>query len=357
MQPKYQALVSWIRGRIISGELHCGDKLQSEMELSAKFGISRQTVRQAIGVLAQEGLLESRQGSGTYVTQNNRPLRGQQRVVGIISTYVNDYIFPNIIRGMEEVLSRHGYTMQLAFTHNKVENERKALTNMLTKGVDGLIVEPAKSGLPNPNAALYRNLMQDHVPILFFNSYYPDVPLPHVALDDEGTGYVATQYLLRQGHRHIFGFFKLDDCQGRLRYTGYLRALMEAGVPLDDDRVLWYSTEDFDAGFATEDLLRRLGDSTALLCYNDQLALRMVRLLREAGRRVPADVSIVSVDNSSLASLCEVPLTSVAHPMERLGSAAAQKLLCLLENPHGNATVAFPARLVERSSVAPCTGR
>ncbi|WOC31961.1 MULTISPECIES: GntR family transcriptional regulator [Caproicibacterium] len=353
MLPKYMILVNWIRDRIKSQEFQYGEKLASEKELGQLFNVSRQTVRQAINVLVQEGLLESRQGSGTYVTRKIANTHAPQMVVGVISTYVNDYIFSGILRGMENVLTENGYSMQLAFTHNHMESEKKALSNMIARGVDGLIVEPAKSGLPSPNMDLYGEVLREGLPMLFFNTYYPSLQLPHVALDDMATGLAATEHLIRAGHRRIAGIFKLDDYQGRLRYAGYIRALMNAGIPLDDDLVLWYSTEDFADGFKTEKFQHRLQDATAVFCYNDQIALQVVATLRELGRRIPQDISIVSVDNSDLAKLCEVPLTSVAHPMEDLGMTAAQNLLRLIQDPTFNATVDFPPHLVERDSVCP----
>jgi GntR family transcriptional regulator of arabinose operon len=353
MLPKYMVLVNWIRDRIKSQELKYGEKLSSEKELGQMFSVSRQTVRQAINVLVQEGLLESRQGSGTYVTRKIATAHTPQMVIGVISTYVNDYIFSGILRGVENVLTENGYSMQLAFTHNHIESEKKALTNMMSHGVDGLIVEPAKSGLPSPNMDLYNEALHEGLPLLFFNTYYPALPLPHVALDDMATGLAATEHLIRAGHRRVAGIFKLDDYQGRLRYAGYIRALMNAGIELDDDLVLWYSTEDFSDGFSAEKFQGRLQDATAIFCYNDQIALQAVAALRELGKQVPQDVSVVSVDNSDLAKLCEVPLTSVAYPMEDLGMTAAQNLLRLIQDPTFNATVDFPPHLVERGSVCP----
>jgi GntR family transcriptional regulator of arabinose operon len=353
MLPKYMVLVNWIRDRIKNQEFKYGEKLASEKELGQMFSVSRQTVRQAINVLVQDGLLESRQGSGTYVTRRIAGKHSPKMVVGVISTYVNDYIFSGILRGMENVLTENGYSMQLAFTHNHIESEKNALANMLTRGVDGLIVEPAKSGLPSPNIDLYQEALQEGTPILFFNTYYSSLALPHVALDDAAAGLAATEYLIRAGHRRIAGIFKLDDYQGRLRYAGYVRALINAGIALDDNLVLWYSTEDFADGFSTGKMRQRLSSATAIFCYNDQIALKAVSALREAGKRVPEDVSVISVDNSDLAKLCEVPLTSVAHPMEELGITAAQNLLHLIQDPSFKATVNFPPHIVERSSVCP----
>jgi GntR family transcriptional regulator of arabinose operon len=350
--PKYMALANRIKSKIENGELKHGEKLSSENELGAVFGISRQTVRQAIGVLVREQYLESRQGSGTYVVYSAQEKREPSMTIGVVTTYVGAYIFPQIIRGIENVLTLGGYSMQLAFTHNKVQNERRALRSMLEKGVDGMIVEPTQSGLPNPNLEIYREIERRRIPVLLINSGCPGVGLPHVSMNDRAAGLLAAQHLIRAGHKRIAGIFKSDDRQGHLRYAGYLEALLNAGLTIHDENILWYSTQDIpdlpaDAGR----ILRRLQNCTGLVCYNDEIALQIVDLLKKNGIFVPDDISLVSFDNSDLAALCEVPLTSVANPMAALGETAARGLLRLIRGETFQATVEFEPTVVERDSV------
>lgn len=354
--PKYMALVKWIKEQVAENQLQYGDKFYSENELSAMFGISRQTVRQAVGILEQEKIVERRRGSGTYITYTTEVKREITRNIGVVTTYIDDYIFTSIIRGIETVLAQNGYTMQLAFTHNRVENETRALRLMLDKGVDGLIVEPTKSGLPSPNGALYCEIEEKKIPLIFINAYYPGMNFPHVAMDDTKAGYLAAQQLVRAGHNHIGGIFQSDDLQGHLRYAGYVKALMDAGLELRDENVLWYTTEDM-ADF-TEDarrVLRRMGESTGVVCYNDKVSMSLVDICKKNGVAVPERLSISSIDNSDLAALCEVPLTSVAHPMQLLGETAAQNLMKLIGGKRFDATVEFTPQVVERMSIR-CMG-
>ena len=77
--------------------------------------------------------------------------------------------------------------------------------------MDGIIAEPTKSGLPNPNLDLYRQIMEQGIPVIFINSYYPELKAPHVSLDDKMAGKMATKYLIQCGHREIAAIFKADD--------------------------------------------------------------------------------------------------------------------------------------------------
>ena len=350
--PKYMVLVNWIKQQVLSNQLKYGEKLFSENELSAMFGISRQTVRQAVGMLEQDNYVERRRGSGTFIKYSPLSHRKKTMNIGVISTYLDDYIFTSIIRGTETVLTKNGYTMQLTFTHNRVENESRALRTMIDKNVDGIIVEPTKSGLPNPNRCFYDEIYQKKIPLVFFNAYYPGLPFPHIAMNDTIAGRLATQALINAGHKKIAGIFMSDDMQGHMRYAGYLEALRTAGLDLHSERVLWYSTEDFTC--LSEDIhrvLRCLKDCTAFVTYNDQLAVNLIPLLREQGISVPEQLSVASIDNCDMASVFEVPLTSVAHPMSLLGETAAKNLLKLIDDPNFDATVDFIPELVERSSI------
>ena len=157
-QPKYQLLQQWLRDQINSGEYTANQQIPTELELAEQFGYSRQTIRQAISGLEQEGLLKRTPGRGTFVCQQNagRVNRSESRTrrVGVLTTYLDDYIFPGIINGIERVLSRHDYLFTLGLTHNKTLDEATALQKLLAAGVDGLIIEGTKTALPTPNEGM-----------------------------------------------------------------------------------------------------------------------------------------------------------------------------------------------------------
>lgn len=332
-----------------------GQRFYSENQLCQKYGLSRQTVRQALSALTDEGLLVSRKGSGTFVTAEavNRRF-SRTRTIGILVTYLSDYIFPIIIKELERIFTAEGYYVYLASTRNSVAQERKLLEAMLEKNVDGIILEPTKSALPNPNRDLYSQLLKSNYPLITINSAYPDLPFPQVALDDDQAGFIAAQYLLQSGHRQIGGLFKSDDMQGHLRYRGFQRALLQAGAAFADKQIYWYTTEDLpDLDIGGDQILRRLSGCSAVVTYNDQIAIRLIDLLQQHGLRVPEDLSIISIDDSRLASVSSVPLTSVRNPSSEVGKVAARNLLRLINGQNFDAGQSFAPQLVVRKSVCP----
>ncbi len=352
--PKYQQIVQWLSENMNNGTYRQGERIPSEHELSSQFGLSRQTVRHAIDILEQQGKVKRVRGSGTYVDQGSRRVHSERHMnIAVISTYVDRYIFPAVMRGLEAVLSQNGYTMQVSFTGNLVEQEGDILQRILEKKkIDGLIAEPAKSALPNPNLNYYRELTDKGIPVLFFNSHYPQLDLPYVSLNDEMAAGRAAEYLIRSGHKKIAGIFKCDDGQGHLRYTGYTRAMQEAGLKSDGKRVIWIDSEDLNNMSEWSDyLFRRLDGYTAVVCYNDEVAYKLANICQEKGVSVPDQLSIVGIDNSDLCLMGDIPITSFRHPMKELGEKTAQNMMQLIENPDFDGNYLFDAELVERSSV------
>lgn len=254
-QAKYEEIVNWITEKIENGDLAEGDKIYSENRLVSIFKVSRQTVRHAISVLGDNGLVVSIRGSGTYVKDSRRGVNRKKKTmrIAIMVTYVDEYIFPGIINEIERVLSKADYTLQIAFTHNAVERERHILENFLKEDmIDGVIAETTKSGLPNPNLDLYRELKRNGVPVVFINSSYPELSALHVSMDDFWAGKTATEHLLECGHRKIGAVFKLDDGQGHKRYAGYMAALMEHDIKVKGEYISWIDTMDLQKWSRTE---------------------------------------------------------------------------------------------------------
>lgn len=345
---KYQILENWIRSRILDGTYTSGQKIPSENKLAEQFSISRQTVRQAISHLEKKGTLESRRGSGTYVAEITRAM-----TIGYVATSITDYIFPGITSGIESVLTENGYSMTLGVTKNRVEIEHQLLLSLMNKGVDGIIVEGNRSALPNPNLPLYRELTDKGIPYVFINGYYEALDPIYVVTNDRKGGKLAVEYLYSLGHRRIGGIFKADDRQGHERYAGFSEAVVSSSLPMDDDEVIWYTTPDLDHIFAKSEesrLLRRLQKCSAVVCYNDQVAIRLIQVMLRNGIRVPQDKSVIGFDNSSISELSPVRITSVTHPAEMLGKEAARRLLDMIDSGSRSKPLVMDVELIIKDS-------
>ena len=149
---KYQAVAQYLREYIVLHSNESIGRLPTELELQDRFGVSRQTVRKAISILKDEGLIKSRRGSGYYPANAGFSSSMQ---IAVITTFVDDYIFPAVLRDMENVLSPSGYKLQVYSTLNRVSAEREILLSLKNHPVGGIIVEGSKTALPNACKASY----------------------------------------------------------------------------------------------------------------------------------------------------------------------------------------------------------
>lgn len=351
---------------ITSGKVQPGEKIYSENELVKMFGVSRHTVRQAVGDLVHEGLLYREQGAGTFCSNKKYQTIEQTRSsiqtsitngknIGVITTYISDYIFPSIIKGIESYLTAKGYTLTFACTDNNVEKEKQCLQTMLSRNIDGLIVEPTRSSTYNPNINYFLELEQNNIPYLMINQYYSQVMPPHIIMNDEHGGYIATEHLIKFGHDKIIGLFKTDDLQGVNRMQGFIRAFREHRLPFFPEMVITFTTDDLDSKLMErlENFFKADSMPSAIVCYNDQLALNVLNMLRRLGLSVPNDVSIVGFDDSSLAVATEVKLTSVTHPKMQMGIDAAKWIVSAVEKKGElPPSIVYEPKLVIRNSTA-----
>ena len=353
---KYTLLIDFIKRQIADGVYRQGDKLSSENKLAQQFGFSRQTIRQGLGVLEQEGVLVRRRGSGTYV--NRLAAKAEKTMnIGVITTYITDYIFPGITRGIEETLSQHGYHLTLGVTKNRVENESKILYSFLEGKVDGLIVEGTQTAFPNPNLSLYRRLTQKGIPYIFINGFYKELNAPYVVTNDRKCGLQAAEYLLRTGrNQKIGGIFKSDDMQGHERYAGFAAGVLKHGGILSDDAVLWYTTADVgtlfsDAGVPR--LLKCFADCAGVVCYNDQIAYALIQRLQKSGVRVPEQISVIGVDNANVSQYSPIPITTFDHPKEQLGREAAERIIRMVAYGTKEQPLVIDMPMIVRESTGP----
>lgn len=332
---KYQLLADRLREDLLRNSGQPGWKLPTELELVQQFRLSRQTVRHALRLLEEEGLIQRRQGSGSYATGL---LPGAApRQIAVVTSFLDDYIFPAILHDASDVFSRQGYSTAVYATENQVSVERDILLRLLEEPVSGLLVEGSKTALPTPNADLYQRLRRAGTPMVFLHGAYGELAgVPCVADDNYGGGYQLARYLTSKGHREIAGIFKSDDVQGPQRYHGAVSALRDAGFFIRDGRFAWYDTEDRrrlleekDPRLLVDFLQKRLEGASAVICYNDEIAYHLIQILLETGLRVPEEVAVVSFDNSYLSQISPVPITSLSH-RSRMGRVAAEQMAELL---------------------------
>lgn len=363
MKTKNSIVREYIKSTILDGTYVPHQKISSESELMERFNVSRHTVRLAIGDLVNQGWLYSKQGAGTFCAERNTKSSNHmtQKNIAIITTHISDYIFPSIIQGAESLLSKNDYQISLFSTDNNHENEKQILEKILTYQVDGVIIEPTQSAISNPNINYYLNLEKLNIPYIMINAYYDELEPLSITIDDEKGGYTITNHLIEQGHQNILGYFKTDDIQGNRRMKGYLKAHRTSQISINPNNIITYNTEE-KMKKPREELEKILEQPnkdwpTAIVCYNDEIAMLLLESLRKRNIKVPEDISLVGFDDSLLSRVSEVKLTTIKHPQRKMGEDAAEMMLKLLDKNTGSKTgvkkiesIVYEPELVERHS-------
>ncbi len=358
MAAKYLLLAAQLRQRRISLLRKGEHRFPSETELCAETGYSRETVRHAILLLEEEGLLMRVRGSGTYLTESGQNSAGR---IAVLTCCRDEYLYPQLLRDIEAVFRQRNYRTEQYSTDNSVETEREILQQLLADQPAGILIEGAKSAMPDPNQDLLSALEKQKVPTVWLHASPSGASLAGAAEqtcvqdDNIGGARLLAKYLLDKGHRQIAGIFKYDDGQGLERYRGFMDELLQAGCMPPDETLCWYGTKERETLLGGRlDWLHRfvaseLRNCSAVVCYNDEIAYPLIQCLLTAGKRVPEDVAVVSFDNSHYCRLSPVPITSLGHEKHQMGSSAALTLLAKIRGKQVR-SVLLPWTLYERES-------
>lgn len=357
MTKKYERVLQDISEKIISEEYKINEKIPTESELMEIYNVSRYTVRRAIDELEKKHFVYRIQGGGIFVDNwKDQPKSSNinnSKTIGLITTHVADYIFPKIISGIDEYISQFGYSILISNTQNNPEKERKNLTNLLSNNLSGLIIEPTRSALNNVNKSIYENIRSMGIPMLFINAAYDDLDFPYLIMDDVKIGEMITNYLISLGHKQIVGIFKVDDKQGIYRMKGYIRAYQQYPEISNMGEILMYQTEENKIHLFQKlhtILTRPTFVPTAIVCYNDQLAIQVIDYVKGMGLRIPEDISIIGVDDYEFSKFTNPPLTTVRHPQEKMGLDAGKMIIDMINKQPVQSKIYEP-EMIKRDSV------
>ncbi|MDB5077082.1 MAG: LacI family transcriptional regulator [Chloroflexi bacterium] len=233
-----------------------------------------------------------------------------------------------------------------------IGEDLRGLHELLHSGrVDGVVVRLAQE--PPVTDEVLEIIAAAGVPcVCIERAGAPHFGFSSVTYDDEGAAFAATTYLIEQGHRriaHVTG--DLRQVAARDRLAGYRRALNVAGLPLDEDLIQGGSWLPAEALAGSRKLLSLCDPPTAVFAANDHLALSVIEVLREHGRRIPEDVAVLGFDDVPLSQELVPPLSTVRIPFTDLGRQAADILLQIIRDKSAeHIAETVPLELIRRGT-------
>ena len=347
-----------LRREILNGKFGKNDKFPSEQMLVRRFKVARTTVRLALNRLKEDGILETRNGSGTYLSAMANRVTGR---LGLIIPHIaHGEISPPICSALAQAASDAGYTILFgdASSEDSETRIRRTLTlaqDYISQGVAGVFIEPIElvAEASTVTMRIIRLFEAHNIPIVLLDRDI--VPPPErsaydvVTIDNVQVGYRLATHLIERGARRICLFALPDSAPTvKLRFQGAREAALDRGLGVSAATCCLAQPDDL----ATVDrLLRMKSPPDAFLCANDLTAFSLVKTLEKLKKSVPRDILVTGIDDVRLASISTPSLTTVRQPCADIAKAAVIAMLQRLRDPSlPPRQILLNAPLIERSS-------
>lgn len=268
------------------------------------------------------------------------------RTFGMVVSDCSELLVAKMTRGVLDAATAEDYSVIMANTHLRGDLERKSITMLLDKRIDGLIL-----GAPFTLRPEQMEEIRAHgIPVVMLLRA-SDLPVDYVAGDNHGGGRLAVEYLAGRGVREIH-FLNLPrrHSGGEERRAGNRQAMRDHGLSYDEG--LFVEPDIELAREATHAILRRgVSPGGAVVCGCDVIAMGALRACFERGARVPEDVRIVGYDDIEMADHLRVPLTTIRQPVYEMGRQGVELLLRRRDNPSAERVKRrLPVELIVRRS-------
>lgn len=273
---------------------------------------------------------------------------GRSQVIGVLVPGLDNSYIGEIMRGIDDELARVNYNLMLYTTHRHHGHEASSVSTIANGLTEGLIlVVPL---IPTAYLAALRSRGFPHVLI---DQAEPTGASSVVDSTSWQGAYDATRYLIELGHRRIGFIGGLKELSSAIeRLNGYKAALADHQIPYDAALVTEGDFWQASGHLSAQKLLP--AQPTAIFAANDLMALGAMEALRDAGLRIPEDISLVGFDDIPQVSITHPKLTTVRQPLEHMGRMAVKLLLEQIENPENPARrMTLDTQLVVRDSCQP----
>jgi len=305
-------------------------------DIAKQAGVSHSTVSRALhgSPLISDATVERIRRialeMGYFPSATARSLKtNRSHALGVIVSSIDDPFFSEILQGVEEVAQENGYSMLMAASQRDPEREQVIVQDMRERHVDGLIICSTSFSTEQR-----RKLLEYGIPIVMVNNQAAEDYRYSIYHDDVDGSRQATHHLIGLGHQRIA--YLGNSLSGRTtldRLTGFRQEMDAAGLAIPPEYIHEVSGSRPEDGFASIDYFINLPQRpTAILCFNDMLAIGVLNGLHINGIRVPKDISVVGFDNIVFSAYTNPPLTTLDQPKRYIGEEAARLILSLL-NP------------------------
>jgi LacI family transcriptional regulator len=279
---------------------------------------------------------------------------GQINVVSLIIGDIRNPFYAGLTRAIKDILNKEGYMVVVSDTDYDAEKEAAHIQLASQYGFAGVIMVTALE-----TKALISKIKTLDCPVVLLNRYLPSVVTDVVSVDNFQGGYLATEHLIKLGHKniaHLAGVKNSTVVMDRIK--GYAEALKDYGLEFNENNITYGDLKKESGYQYTELLLNQKKEATAVFCSNDLMALGLIEAMLKKGVSIPNQLSVVGYDDIDMATMAKVELTTVRQPQYEMGQAAAEILLERIQGKStSNKRIIFTPELIVRESTAECKNK
>ena len=308
-------------------------------KIAKEFGVSISTVSKALKdshEISEETRGKIKAFADYYHYKPNNlalQLRNQKTsVIGVIIPEIVHHFFSTVINGIEKYATEKGYNVMVCLSNESYEKEVSNMSVLTNGSVDGLIVSMARETQQNQNFKHFEALISDDFPLVLFDRINDEIQCDKVIIDDIGGAYKATNHLIEIGSRRIALITTHDFITvGSLRREGYLKALTNQGIKVDES-LIYKIDDEKDLYEQIEKVINVANPPDAILAVNEIYAAIALKIAKEKGLNIPKDIAIIGFTSGLISEFTYPPLTSVEQHGFLMGKQAAELLINRIEN-------------------------
>jgi DNA-binding LacI/PurR family transcriptional regulator len=336
----HKKIKKYILRKIKTGELKPGEQIPTEKELVEKFNTSRTTVRKALDELTVENYIYRKRKIGSFVNEDIK----NSKNIGLILSYISDYLSGETMVGIEQVLREHGYTPIVEFMNENIELNKKKVKELLKRDLKGLIAIPRMEFFDIED---FSDLLESDFPLVYMDRAVGYTDKIVVQSENYQSTYELTQNLIKFGNSKNIAFISYDEVvlsTVRDRLMGIRDATKRFGA-----KTGYYIIKENQLENIADKLIEY--DYDTIFCCYDTIAVALISIMQSKGYKIPDDIKIVGFDDRKIGELIVPKLTSIKQNFEEMGIKSAQILIDLINKKNIiESEIYIPTQIIYRES-------
>ncbi|HHU51293.1 MAG TPA: LacI family transcriptional regulator [Firmicutes bacterium] len=293
--------------------------------LNNKYGVRKSTKERIIAIAEEMGYYPN--------TAARRLVTRKSGMIGVMMADISEPFYAQIIKGMEYVASKTGYTLLFSNSYDSLEQTDVLQKMIVAESVDGLVIV----GSNTQDTNFTRTLLKQEIPFVLIERNLPQEKMNCIWIDNVEGAYLATRHLLEKGHKKIAHIAGNPQNQVTIeRITGFKKAVSEFGLSEADCPVLYGNYVSQDGYREMKKILSRYAGCTGVFTANDSMAYGALHAIHEAALVVPKDIAVVGFDDLEFSAFTNPPLTTIRQPRYEMGKKSLEILTKILQGREKN---------------------